>query len=713
MRYAARTRLAWLLAAASIGAGEAEAQLGEHDTDPALATYPIVITPTRLRQSLADVPASVTVITAEMIREFGILSIPEALRLVPGMAITQASGNDIRMNYHGTNILVPRRMNVLIDGLSVYRPAFARVDWKELPVAIEDVERIEVTRSPNSAAYGPNSMLAVVNIITKHPDDVERAMVSATVGSLDTRNVTARLATKIGDTSAYVTFNHEQDSGYDAIARNDLPPHDSTRLNRVNFRSHTALSAASSLDFQAAFVDGTKEVPFLDPFQVTFPDQSFRDYYVGGLWSTAFSPTHQLQLRANYSNHDVSWSWRSCPPTALMLPELFALWRANPAYASAIVAGQRPAGGSATDNALAAATLAAVRRLGPRALQPTCATANQDFVESRADLELQDTYVFSDQLRLVAGLGAREDRGKSQTFLGGTVSNTSFRAFANVEYKPSRWLSLNAGGYAERDELSGSTFFSPRIGANVHFSPNQTVRAVLSTGTRSPDIQEQRVNWTFSSNDLNPPLNGSTSGRFYQSAIAPGGLDSERITSWELGYLLRLRSLGLLLDARVFNDELKDLISEKLQLSDFHPTNNNSVRLSGAELEVNFMPSEQWTLFLNYAYLRNRQATTELERTQYSAHSGAVGVSQAFGDGWRWSLAYYGASGDGVGENYFGREDLTLAKTFKLQAAQATVSLIARRLDNRSVTYFRDFGDTLRSEYDNRWQIYGYFKIGL
>ena len=80
---------------------------------------------TRLRQSLADVPGSVTIITAEMLKRFGIVSIPEALRLVPGMAVTQVSGTDYRIGYHGTNILVPRRMNVLIDGMSVYRPALA------------------------------------------------------------------------------------------------------------------------------------------------------------------------------------------------------------------------------------------------------------------------------------------------------------------------------------------------------------------------------------------------------------------------------------------------------------------------------------------------------------------------------------------------------------------------------------------------------------
>ena len=67
------------------------------------ADLSVVLTPSRLRQSLADTPASVTVITSDMLQRYGIASIPEALRLVPGMAVTLTTGNDYRINYHGTN----------------------------------------------------------------------------------------------------------------------------------------------------------------------------------------------------------------------------------------------------------------------------------------------------------------------------------------------------------------------------------------------------------------------------------------------------------------------------------------------------------------------------------------------------------------------------------------------------------------------------------
>jgi iron complex outermembrane receptor protein len=181
----------------------------------------MVITPARLRQSLADVPASVSIITGETLRQYGIRSVAEALRLVPGMAVTHAVGPDYRINYHGTNMLSPRRMNVLIDGISVYRPAFSEVIWTQLPVVVEDIDRIEVTRGPNSAAYGPNSMLAVINIITRNPRDVDRAFGAVTLGSRSASEITARAAVTLGPSSVSLTASRARDRGYDLVAIRD------------------------------------------------------------------------------------------------------------------------------------------------------------------------------------------------------------------------------------------------------------------------------------------------------------------------------------------------------------------------------------------------------------------------------------------------------------------------------------------------------------
>ncbi len=672
----------------------------------------VVLTPTRLRQPIAEVPASVSVIRGETLARYGIFTIPDALRLVPGMAVSQPSGGGYRIGYHGTNILTPRRMNVLIDGVSVYQPAFARVDWRALPVSIEDIDRIEVTRGPNSAAYGPNSMLAIVNIITKHPGDVERGFVAVSYGSQDAGRLFGRFNANVGaSTTLRLSAAAEQDSGYDFLDRVGAD-HDGTKLQRLNFRSETKLSGETTVQLDGAYVNVEADVPFADVFQATYPDARIRDGYLSATLKHSVTPNHELQLRAYQWSNRVRQEWTTCPPATLLLPEMFELWRANPAYAAEIIAGRVPSGGSAADDALAAAALAAIAQLGAKAFTPTCTSPNQTLTETRQDIEVQDTYVFTDRWRLVAGVGARRQSGESETYLGGAVTNHIWRAFGNLEAKPHSLVTLNAAAYFERDALSGNNL-SSRFGANFRLSDEHSVRFAWSTGARTPDIQEQRADWTYTSTTADPPLNGETTVRFFQSARSPGGLRSERIRSFELGYVGSVAALGLTADVKLFDDHLTHLISEKLQVASYAPTNTNAVRLAGAEIQFDWTPSPDWTTFLNYAYLRNYNATTELERTQYDRHSGSVGVSHKIGDTWRWSVAYYGASGGGIDQSAYGRIDLTLSKSFAVDTHRLVASLILRRLDRKTSTNFRDDGGPSQASYENRTQVFAQLRAAF
>lgn len=683
------------------------------DTPADVDRYPVVLTPTRLRQSLQDVPAAVTIITAEMLKRFGIRSVPEALRLVPGMEMTRASGPDYRVNYHGTNVLVPRRMNVLIDGVSVYQPLFARVDWTSLPIAIDDIDRIEVTRGSNSAAYGPNSMLAIINIISRHPRDVERAYASVERGSNGVAAATFRLGAAIGDADLRLTVSRELDGGYDMQQRAGAD-HDSQRLTRLNLRAVIPFGATTSLDVNLGHVAGVREVPGVDSGGVTYPDARPEDSYGSLTLTHDLSPTHQLQVRGSLWIDSIRQGWRTCYPAAFFLPELYAMYEANPGYANAILAGRAPSGGSAQDDALAAAAIAAVSALGASARTPTCGMAEQGLLQRRADLEVQDTQVLSDQLRFVAGLGVRQQSGSSATYLGQAVRNTVWRAFGSLEYRPFADLALNAGAYVERDELSGATV-SPRLAANYRLSELQTVRVIWTRGTRTPDVQEQRADWSYALTGAEPALNGASTVRLYQSARSPGGLSSERIRSVELGYLLNVPAYGLLLDVKAFDDQLYSLISEKLQLSSFQPTNNGAVHLSGLELQASAAIASNWWVFANYAYLRNHAATNPLETTQYSRRSGSIGAWTSLGAGWTVSAAYYGSSGNGLGQSDYGRTDLTLGKSFAGLGHKIETALSVRRLDNLEQTYFRDFGaaGTLRTGYDSRWQLFGQVRVSF
>ncbi|MBY0364658.1 TonB-dependent receptor plug domain-containing protein [Roseateles aquatilis] len=680
------------------------------DADP----YPVVLTPTRLRQSLQDVPAAVTIITADMLKRFGIRTIPEALRLVPGMEITRASGPDYRINYHGGSVLVPRRMNVLIDGVSAYQPLFARVDWSSLPIAIDDVERIEITRGSNSAAYGPNSMLAIVNIISRHPRDVGRAFAAIEKGSNGVAAATVRLGAAIGDADLRLTISREVDGGYDSQQRAGAD-HDSQRLTRANLRVALPLGPASTADINIGHVEGVREVPGVDSGGVTYPDALPQDTYASLTLTHNVAATHQLQVRAYSWVDRIQQSWSTCYPTAFFLPELFNLYRANPRYANEVLAGRAPTGGSVQDDALAATAIAALRALGTAARTPTCGTADQSLVQRRWDVEIQDTQVLSEQFRFVVGAGVRQHSGSSATYLGTAARNTIWRAFGNLEYRPIPDLALNLGGYGERDELSGSTF-SPRLAANYRLTDQQTVRFAWTRGNRTPDVQEQRADWSYTLYDANPALRGSSTIRLYQSAQSPGGLTAERIRSVEFGYLLNVPSYGLLLDAKAFDDRLTNLISEKLQLSSFAPTNSGAVRLTGVEVQASAALASNWSVFANYAYLQNHDATNALETTQYSRHSGSVGVWTSFGAGWSISAAYFGASGNGLGQTAYGRTDITLGKSLRTVGQQhVEASLTARRLDNPEQTYFRDFGanGTLKATYSSRLQLLGQIRVNF
>ena len=158
--------------------------------DDYIGDVPKVLTVSRLSQSLADAPSAVTVIDRETIRAAGIVDLPEIFRLVPGFYVATNPGFVYNTNhvvsYHGISSAYAGSMQVMINNRSVYSPLFGGVNWSELPIAIADIERIEITRGPNAASYGANSFFGVINIITQNPSEQSGSSLMATHG--DGRN---------------------------------------------------------------------------------------------------------------------------------------------------------------------------------------------------------------------------------------------------------------------------------------------------------------------------------------------------------------------------------------------------------------------------------------------------------------------------------------------------------------------------------------------
>ena len=136
----------------------------------------------RKEQRVADTAAAAYVITGEELRRSGALSIPEALRMVPGLNVAQISRDSWAVSSRGFLDRFSSKLLVLVDGRSIYSPMFSGVLWETQDTLMEDIERIEVIRGPGAALWGTNAMNGVVNIVTRKAKATQGHMLSTQMG---------------------------------------------------------------------------------------------------------------------------------------------------------------------------------------------------------------------------------------------------------------------------------------------------------------------------------------------------------------------------------------------------------------------------------------------------------------------------------------------------------------------------------------------------
>jgi iron complex outermembrane receptor protein len=144
-----------------------------------------VTTASKMPVKATRTPAAIYVITQEDIRRSGATSIPEALRLAPGVEVARVDSNTWSLGVRGFESTLSRSVLVLIDGRSVYTPLFAGVYWQVQDTLLEDIDRIEVIRGPGGTIWGANAVNAVINIITKRAQETHGTLVSTGGGNID------------------------------------------------------------------------------------------------------------------------------------------------------------------------------------------------------------------------------------------------------------------------------------------------------------------------------------------------------------------------------------------------------------------------------------------------------------------------------------------------------------------------------------------------
>lgn len=254
-------------------------------------------------------PAAIDVISQEDIRRSGALTVPDVLRLAPGVEVAQMDSDHWAVAIRGLNSQFSRYMLVLIDGRSVYSPLQGGVYWEfEMP-PIADIERIEIIRGPGGTIWGSNAVNGVINIITKSAGATRGSMLAAHGGSLDRAGGEYRYGAVVGKKFSYRVYGAAFDRGPEYHPDGDT--FDVWDTGKAGFRADWQPHALESATFEGDFFkanDGirTAFASLAPPAQVTV--DGIEDVSGGDLtaqWKRQFKNGSDIQVRAYFERSNI------------------------------------------------------------------------------------------------------------------------------------------------------------------------------------------------------------------------------------------------------------------------------------------------------------------------------------------------------------------------------------------------------------------------
>lgn len=633
---------------------------------------PVVLTASRIMQSPLDAPAPVTVIDRETIRDSGFTEIHDIFRLVPGFLVADwPQGSPIVVN-QGLGDAHSRRLLVLLDGRALYNPYMGGVDWQDLPLRLDDIERIEVVRGPNSASYGANAFQGVINIITRVPIGEHETGVVARAGKRNIGDLYADMARGDGILNWRISASARQATNYRDLG---LPlQYSAEEIQRQSFNGQLVWTpkADEEFSFRLGLNSGRNEVGTagyaIDPPR----DVDVRDMFLNAGWKRVHGQNSETSLRYYHYGRRVRDQY-------IVLPVL------------------------------------------PTATPPSL-TVVRDVDVRRDDIEFQQTHAWSDDLSGVWGLGLRNDAVESPGGLVGldSVGGWQWQAFGNLDWTLSpEWL-LHVGGMVEKHYNTGH-LFSPRLALNYRLAPTQSLRFSFGRAYRAPTIFEanarEMVTWSGGIAEV---------GHYAYLDLEPEQLDYV-----ELGYIGHLQPLGLRIDARVYLNKYSNYIDDSSCVLDpvgfdcpfpappgyarpddyggtpLSPTpfgnrkayyfyNSGNIQVHGGDLSLDWN-SPKWGRFrLGHAITRisavNADQDTELSSPR---HATSLLWSKRLSSGLRMSLAGYWVGdmkwpNDGDLQPAYRRFDALIGKTLGLFGNKDELSLSLQNF-NAEHTEFDDY----------------------
>ncbi len=631
---------------------------------------PVVLSANRLEQPVSDAAVSITVIDRQTIEASGARYIPEILRLVPGMQVGY-SGNEFGdeprfvVTYHGHSDQYSKQMQVLIDGRSIYEPFFGGINWKAIPVNINDIERIEVSRGPNLATYGSNSFMAAINIITRSASEDQGSFVQSNLGNNGIADLTYRYGGNSGKLDYRVTLSSYNDEGLQSANRFEYP--DDSHNGDIDYRLDYQLDNNNTLTYQGGFGRGSQQTDRnhdgLLPLGRKVENHSLFQFIK---WESAVDNENTLLLQYYYNlsdKHDNFYSEEITIPFPAPPPATFDPFRVND---------------------------------------------SGDIKTERHNLEFTHFFNPDENLTLIWGLSAQADYVRAPLYLGKEekLSNKQFRGFANIEWRLNHADIINFGALAEKNDFTGSDV-SPRLSFTHAFNRQHNIRIGISQAIRSPFIYEARGDLNFSQ-DLTVAEQPVPGARLYeQSLLGSNTLMNESIISREIVYFGHYLDSALLFNARLFHDNISNYIDTLREdvdpalgdnvpddLADVgDPSAKNTVavfrnpidsKTTGLELELNYHVDASLRLIASGAIINVSSNSRSIAQSA-PQHSVSLMTIKQFNDNYSGSLAYYYVDAFKWtdvrgGTNNYDTLDARLSRKIRFGESNGSVSLVLRNL---------------------------------
>ena len=511
----------------------------------------------RRSQKISEVASAIFVITQDDIRRSGATSIPEALRMAPGVVVSRIDASKWAIGIRGFNGRSANKLQVLMDGRSVYNPLYAGVQWEQQDTLMEDIERIEVIRGPSAAVWGANAVNGVINIITKKAAETQGLFLTAGGGSFEHGFFGARYGGKINESTPYRFYAK-------GFTRDNLTSTSGENANDAwhNARGGFRLDHARGIDqftlqgdlFYNSIGDR------LDKSQLSAPIvqiESSRGHSKGGnirlRWDRTYSDKSSIMLQTYYDRADF-----------------------------------------------------------------TLLTSSQ-FITESFDIDFQQRFPLFDRHDLIWGANYRLYHNKvfdTELFSFSPRQQTNHLASLFVRDEitliPER-LRFTLGARLDHNDFTGLEI---QPNARLMWTPNEqnSVWVSVSRAVRTPSRSENDVSLRARTLSAIPGSSTTLPFPVLVQIMGSSSFNSEKLMAYELGYRHQFSPQASVDIAVFYNDysQLRDLSSGFPSFNSSFPphlvlpvsfTNQASGHTHGIEVSADWRPIDRWRLQGNYSYL--------------------------------------------------------------------------------------------------------------